>query len=269
MSEDILDREPPTIGQRIMYGVEPQQFGDLRMPDGAGPHPVVIGVHGGFWRARYDLTHFGHVCAALTAVGFATWNIEFRRTGEPGGGWPGTFQDVAMAADFLHILAPQYNLDLDRVHVVGHSAGGHLALWLAGRHKIDAESPIYTLDPLPLSGAVALAGVVDLRRTWSLGLSDNATVLLMGGSPTEYPERYAAGSPYDLLPLGIRQFLIHGTADTTVPLEVSERYEQRSVAKGDPATLLTLPDIGHFELIDPDSPAWATVLSIIIALRDE
>lgn len=269
MSEDILDREPPTIGQRIAYGTEPQQFGDLRMPGGNGPHPVVIGVHGGFWRARYDLTHFGHVCAALTAVGFATWNIEFRRTGEPGGGWPGTFQDVAKAADFLRVLAPQYHLDLDQVQAVGHSAGGHLALWLAGRRKIDSESSIYTPDPLPLAGAVALAGAVDLRRTWALGLSDNATALLMDGSPTDYPYRYAAGSPYDLLPLGIRQFLIHGTADTTVPLGVSERYVRRAISRGDSATLLALPDVGHFELIDPDSSAWATVLSVITALRDE
>lgn len=268
MSEDILDRVPPAADQRIAYGPEPHHFGDLRMPAGDGPHPVVIGIHGGFWRARYDLVHFGHVCAALTAVGFATWNIEFRRTGEPGGGWPGTFADVGAAADFLRNLAVQYDLDLDHVITIGHSAGGHLALWLAGRHKIDEDSPLHTPDPLPLAAGVALAGAVDLRRTWALGLSDNATGLLMGGSPTDYPERYAAGSPYDLLPLGIRQFLIHGTADDTLPLEVSERYEQRAIVKGDPATLLTLPDIGHFELIDPDSSVWPTVQGIVTALLD-
>lgn len=257
------------MGLRIAYGSEPQHFGDLRLPDGSGPHPVVIGIHGGFWRSRYDLTHFGHVCAALTADGFATWNIEFRRTGEPGGGWPGTFHDVGAAADFLRVLAPQYNLALDHVVPVGHSAGGHLAFWLAGRQNIDEESLIYTDDPIAVAAAVSLAGAVDLRHTWSLGLSDNATGLLIGGSPAEYPERYAAGSPYDLLPLGMRQFLIHGTSDTTVPLEVSERYIRRAIAKGDSATLLALPDVGHFELIDPDSQAWPTVQSIISALRDE
>jgi acetyl esterase/lipase len=269
VSEDILERELPDMGQRIAYGAEPQQFGELRMPSGEGPYHVVIGIHGGYWRARYDLNHFGHVCSALTAAGFATWNIEYRRTGETGGGWPGTFQDVATATDLLRILAPQHNLALDQVLSVGHSAGGHLAFWLASRHKIDSASQLYTPDPLPLAGAVALAGVVDLRHAWALGLSHNATGLLMGGSPADYSERYAAGSPYDLLPLGIRQFLLHGTTDEDVPLEMSERYVRQAVAKGDAATLLTLPDIGHFELIDPTSSAWPTVLSIITALRDE
>ena len=164
MSEDILERKLPDTGQRIAYGPEPRQFGDLRMPAGEGPHPVVIGIHGGYWRVRYDLNHFGHACSALTAAGFATWNIEYRRTGEPGGGWPGTFQDVAAAADFLRVLAPQYNLSLDHALSLGHSAGGHLAFWLAGRHTIASDSPIFTPNPLPLSGAVALAGAVDLRR---------------------------------------------------------------------------------------------------------
>lgn len=269
MSEDILERQLPDTGQRVAYGDGPQQFGDLRMPAGRGPYPVVIGLHGGYWRARYDLEHFGHVCSALTAAGIATWNIEYRRTGEPGGGWPGTFQDVGAAADFLRILAPRLNLNLDRVLTVGHSAGGHLALWIAGRRNIPVESPIYTADPLPLAGAVSLAGVVDLRRTWTLGLSEGAANLLMGGSPSEYPDRYAAGSPYDLLPLGIRQFLLHGTADDSVPFEMSERYVRRATAKGESATLLTLPDVGHFELIDPATSVWPTVLSVVTALLGE
>lgn len=266
MSEDILTREPPAADYRIAYGAESGQFGDLRLPLHDGPYPVVIGIHGGYWRARYDLAHFGHVCAALTDAGIATWNVEYRRTGEPGGGWPGTFQDVAAAADYLRILAPRYHLDLDRVIAVGHSAGGHLALWLAGRRNIIPESEISTPDPLPLAGVVSLAGVVDLRRAWTLGLSDNATGLLMGGSPSDCPQRYAVGSPYDLLPLGVRQFLLHGTADTSVPLELSERYVRRADAKGDNATLLTLPDVGHFELVDPASHVWSTVVSMVIAL---
>lgn len=269
MSEDILERVPPGGAQRIAYGPEPQQFGDLRIPPGDGPHPVVIGLHGGYWRARYDLAYLGHMCAALAEMGIATWNIEYRRIGEPGGGWPGTFQDVGMAADLLRTLAPTYDLALDSVVAVGHSAGGHLALWMAGRRNVRVDSEIYTPTPLHVTAAVSLAGVVDLRRAWALGLSENATNLLMGGSPEEYPERYAAGSPYDLLPLGIRQFLIHGTADDSVPLELSERYIRRATAKGDPATLLTLPDIGHLELVDPTSHVWSTVASSVAALREE
>lgn len=268
-SEDILEREPRDMGQRIAYGDKAQQFGDLRLPAGVGPHPVVIGIHGGYWRARYGLTYYGHICAAITAAGIATWNIEYRRIGDPGGAWPGTFTDVAAATDFLRALATQYGLDLDRVVVVGHSAGGHLACWLAGRHNILSESSLYTPDPLPLAGVVSLAGVVDLRRAFALGLSDNATGLLMGGSPADYPDRYGAGSPYDLLPLGARQFLLHGTADTNVPLELSERYVRRASTKGDPATLLTLPDVGHFELVDPASQVWSTVLSMTTALLGE
>lgn len=267
-SEDILERSPPSGAHRIAYGSEPHQFGDLRIPIGDGPHPVVIGIHGGYWRAKYDLTYFGHACVALTNAGFATWNIEYRRTGEPGGGWPGTFQDAGAAADFLRDLAPTYNLSLGSVLAVGHSAGGHLALWLAGRHHIPDDSELYIPGPLPLHGAVALAGVVDLRRAWTLGLSENATGLLMGGSPDEFLERYTVGSPYDLLPLGIRQFLIHGTVDDSVPLELSERYVRRATAKGDLATLLTLPDIGHFELVDPNSSVWSTVVSVVTALGD-
>jgi acetyl esterase/lipase len=263
---DILLRPAPPADQRIAYGPDERQFGELRLPPGEGPHPLAIGVHGGFWRARYDLAHFGHVCAALTARGVATWNIEYRRLGDRGGGWPGTFLDVARAADYARELASTYHLDLDRVLTIGHSAGGHLALWLAARHRITPESPIATPDPLPLRAAVALAGVLDLARAEALKLSENVTRQLLGGTPADAPERYAAASPIELLPLGMRQLLIHGTEDDTVPLEISERYERAAVAAGDPATLLTLPGAGHFELVDPTSNEWPTVLDAVLPL---
>jgi acetyl esterase/lipase len=265
----ILLRRAPRDHQRIAYGQHRQQFGHLRLPSSPGPYPVVIGIHGGYWRARYTLGYFGHACAALAERGIATWNIEYRRMGNRGGGWPGTFRDVAGAADFLRELTSTYNLDLHRVLTLGHSAGGHLALWLAGRHRIPEDSDIYTSDPLPLHGAVSLAGVLDLHRAWELGLSNQATGKLLGGSPEQRPERYRVASPYALLPLGIRHMLLHGTDDEDVPLELSERYEAAAVAAGDDATLLTLPDAGHFELVDPRSSEWSNVVTTVSLLLEQ
>ncbi|MBF6589359.1 MAG: alpha/beta hydrolase [Ktedonobacterales bacterium] len=255
----ILLRRPPRADQRIAYGPERYQFGDLRLPTGTGPHAVAMLIHGGYWRARYNLTYLGHIAAALTRQGIATWNIEYRRLGNAGGGWPGTFLDVALAADFLRTLAPTAALDLARVVAVGHSAGGHLGLWLAGRARIPAESALACADPLALRAAVALAGVVDLRRAWELRLSENVTEQLLGGTPELVPERYAAASPYALLPLGPRQVLIHGTRDDSVPYELSERYVAAAQAHGDAATLISLAGAGHFELVDPKAAEWPEI----------
>jgi acetyl esterase/lipase len=263
---DILTRPAPGGAARIAYGPEPQQFGELRLPPGRGPHPLAIGVHGGFWRARYDLAHFGHVCAALTAAGVATWSVEYRRLGDPGAGWPGTFLDVARAADFVRELAPTHNLDLDRTISIGHSAGGHLAVWLAGRARISAASALHTPDPLPLCAAVSLAGVLDLARAEELGLSENVTRQFLGGSPGEVPERYAAASPIALLPMGVRQLIVSGDADDNVPFEISERYAEAARAAGDPVTLLAFPGTGHFELVDPTSKEWSAMLVAVLQL---
>ena len=189
---------------RIAYGNDPFQFGDLRVPGESGPHPIAIVIHGGFWRAKYDLEYIGPVCDALTAAGIATWNLEYRRLGNPGGGWPGTLDDVAAGADHLGSIGAQFNLDLNRVISVGHSAGGHLALWVAFRKKL-------------LTGAISLAGVVDLRRAWELHLSNNVVADFLGGSPDQVPDRYDFASPFEHLPLGIPQKLFHGTADESVP----------------------------------------------------
>ncbi len=262
-SEDILDLPPPPADVRIPYGPDPFNFGDLRMPGGAGPHPIVVFIHGGFWRARYDLEHTGHLCAALTRNGFATWNIEYRRLGNPGGGWPGTLLDVAAAADHLRALAPTYNLDLRRAIALGHSAGGHLALWLGGRARIAAASSIYTPDPFPFRAVISLAGVCDLRLGSEWALSTRVVDDFLG-TPDQYPERYAAASPAELLPLGIPQFLLHGTADENVPYEMSRRYTETAGARGDPVELISFPGLGHFELIDPVSQVWPVLLATML-----
>lgn len=223
---------------RSFYGRDRLQFGDLRVPDGTPSVPVVIVIHGGFWRNRYGLDYIEPVCDALAAEGIATWNIEYRRIGDPGGGWPGTFDDVAAAADHLKSLASQFSLDLQRVVTIGHSAGGQLALWLAAEKKW-------------LAGAVSLAGVVDLWRAWELKLSNSVVAELLGGGPAEVPDRYTAASPIERLPLGKPQKLFHGTADDSVPFEISARYVHAAERCGDDTELITLEGSGHFELVDP------------------
>ncbi|MGH2541399.1 MAG: alpha/beta hydrolase family protein [Ardenticatenaceae bacterium] len=269
-SFSILYLPAPHADARLRYGSESLQFGDLRLPSGDGPHPVVLVIHGGFWRAKWDLSHMGHFCHALTAEGFATWSLEYRRVGNAGGGWPGTFLDVARGADFLGSLVQAYNLDLTRVAALGHSAGGHLALWLAARRRLDPNSPLYLSDPLPLQSVIALAAVSDLRWASRHRLGDDglATHRLMGGPPTEYPARYDDGSPVELLPFGVPQHLLHGTADSAVPFELSRHYYDAARSKGDPVTLTSLPSTGHFELIDPASKEWTTVLRAVQTLTE-
>ncbi len=255
---------PPPADRRLPYGADPLQFGELRLPGRPGPHPVAIVIHGGFWRAAYDLVHIGHLAAALTAAGVATWNVEYRRIGDPGGGWPGTFADVAAAADCLRAIAPVHHLDLTRVVTVGHSAGGHLALWLAARGRIPAGHPLSTPDPLPVARAVGLAAVSDLRMCWELRLSNGVAEAFLGGSPDAVPERYAVASPAALLPLGVPQVLIHGTEDDTVPFAMSAVYRDTAVALHDPVTLIPLPGLDHFAVIDPESAAWPVVRGAVV-----
>jgi acetyl esterase/lipase len=261
----ILTTPPPPADVHLPYGTAPFQFGELRLPSGRGPHPVAIVVHGGFWRAAYDLAHIGHLAAALTAEGVATWTVEYRRIGQPGGGWPGTLLDVAAAADHLRHLASLYHLDLDRVVTLGHSAGGHLALWLAARWRIPTGHPLYLPDPLPVRRAVGLAAVSDLHMCWDLHLSNGVVADFLGGPPAAVPNRYAVASPAALLPLGVPQVLIHGTEDDTVPFAISAVYRDTAVAADDPVTLIPLPGLEHFAVIDPESPAWPVVRDAVLS----
>jgi len=254
--------------ERIAYGSDPLQFGDLRVPQEEGLHPVVIVIHGGFWRANYDLEYIGHLCAELTGAGLATWSLEYRRIGNPGGGWPGTLQDVARGADHLRLIAVSRQLDLARVLTLGHSAGGHLALWLGSRRKIPRDNPLHTHDPVNLAGIVSLAGVSDLKRAWALRLNDTVVANFLGGSPDEVPDRYRVASPIEQLPLGIPQKLLHGTADINVPFEISEGYVSAATARGDAADLITLQGAGHFELVDPRSKEFGRVREAVMSLLD-
>ena len=246
---------------RLAYNTGTFQSGELYLPAQPGPYPVVILIHGGYWRSHFGLDLMHGLARDLVARQIAVWNIEYRRVGNPGGGWPGTFLDVAQAADYLRTIATTYELDLARVIPIGHSAGGHLALWLAARSHIPAHSSIYPHEhPQTLSGAISLAGVINLEMAYQLHLSNDAVVGLLGGTLEQTPERYIAASPAALLPLHIPQVLIHGTADANVPIEVSQAYGAAARAAGDTIISLEPAGVDHFDIINPATKIWeATV----------
>ena len=191
---------------RISYGDDPSQFGDLFLPAGPGPHPVLFMLHGGCWRAQYGLGPMGQFARAIANEdGIAVWSLEYRRLGN-GGGWPNTFLDVATGADLLRELAKQYPLDLNNAVVTGHSAGGHLALWSGARHRVPSDSPIYSENPFPFKKVIALAPVCDLERAVAWDICVDAADVLVGGHPREVWQNYYQGSPSALLPLGSDDF---------------------------------------------------------------
>lgn len=270
-------KQPQNSGQssvsqalHLPYGDDAMQFGNLYLPPGPGPHPVAIVIHGGFWRAPYSYTLMTGLAEDLAQHGIAAWNIEYRRVGDPQGGWPNTLLDVAMAADHLKRIASHYPLDLQRVITIGHSAGGHLALWLAARPRIPHGSIVTggltQHTPLAITGAISQAGVVDLEMAWRMNLGNGAAAELLGGSCSAVPERYSAASPAALLPLGVPQVLIHGTADDRVPFAMSQAYAAKAQAAGDTIQLITLPGADHFVLIDATSTTWAKTVQALQGL---
>jgi acetyl esterase/lipase len=244
---------PPPADVKIAYGKDPNQFGELRMPKGNQvklPYPVAVILHGGCWMAEYGLGYMGHVSADLTAHGFATWNLEYRRIGHAGGGWPGSLEDVRAGVQHLSKLAKEYALDLQRVVVIGHSAGGHLALLLSAQRNAKVK----------ICGVVSLAGITDLRHT---GTACDANVpMLMNGQA----ERYDEASPLKRLPLGIKQIIVQGQEDRIIPVGMATNYVTAAQAKGDHIKLTLLEKAGHFEVVDPQATAWKTVRDHILAL---
>jgi acetyl esterase/lipase len=238
-AEILRDPPPPPADARVAYGPEPLQFGDLRVPEGDGPFPLAVVLHGGYWQATYNLIHTGHLCRALAPAGIATWNLEYRCVGVPGGIWPNAREDLELALAYLHRLPFEHD---GRTVLVGHSAGGQLALW-AAKH---ARLPV-----------VALAPVADVRDTVQRRGPQSAPGRFMSS------EYFADGSPLELLPLGVPQIVIHGTADEDVPYEMSVRYVE--AARGE-AVLVTLEHTGHFEPIDPQAPAFDRTLDAITRL---
>jgi acetyl esterase/lipase len=266
--QDIQKLKAAPADHRIPYGAGAQQFGELRLPAGRGPHPVAIIIHGGCWYSEYDLGHVAGFAEALNGLGVATWAIEYRRIGDAGGGFPGTFEDVARGADFLRPLARTYPLDLGRVVVVGHSAGGQLALWLAARGVAAVGSAVgskaHSSAALRLRGVVSLAGITDMRKFGPR--CGGAAAKLLGGSPDEVPERYEQTSPVELLPARVPVRLVHGAADKIVPVELGREYEAAARRGGGDVRLAVVEGAGHFELIAPGSSAWPAVREALLSL---
>jgi len=221
--------------RRLSYGEDPSQFGEL-----SGSGPVAVLIHGGFWRDRYDLRLMDPLVDDLVARGWAAWNIEYRRLGS-GGGVPETLDDVSTAIDFLAEL----DVDRSRVVTIGHSAGGHLAAWAATRE--DAR--------VAVTAVVSQAGVLDVRRAWELGLSNDVAREFL----RDDIDNAALAAPIERLPLGVPALLVHGAQDDTVPLEISERFARESGA-----TLVVEPQEGHFGHLDPSNPMWQAVIKWLL-----
>jgi acetyl esterase/lipase len=274
----LLTEDLPPADHRLSYGSGPLQFGELRLPKTSAPHAVVLLVHGGCWADRLPgldprattLELLRPLAAALTREGFATWNVEYRRAGSPGGGWPGTYLDLAAATDYLRSVAPAYHLDLDRLIVAGHSSGGQLALWIAARPRLPESSPLYTKNPLRVKAVVDIDGPFDLAAAQPLERSFceiPAITQFLGGTPAEQPERYRDGSALSFLPLRIPQHVFSSALLKLAP-DLVDSYVAQARAKGDHVTVHNLVGSGHFDMLSPGNLYGKVLIEVISSLRN-
>ena len=261
--DDYLALKPVKPTNHIAYGEHDQQFGELYLPQSVSEqeqqklYPIIILLHGGCWRAAYDSSVLGGLSQSLCQLGYAVWNLEYRRLGN-GGGWPVTFQDVALGTDFLRSIADKYYLDLHRVITMGHSAGGHLALWLASRNKLATDSVVYQPKPLAIQSVISLAGIPDLDQASKRSICRGAVDELMGGSPDAIAKKYKQGSPHHLEPFDISTYHLVGEFDPIVPFPYLAQYLEENPSPH--KQLDIIPDIGHFEMVMPDTIAWDYIL---------
>jgi len=259
-------RPRPQPTRIVTYGPDPLQYAQLWLPQGPGPYPVVVLIHGGCWTTSIaDLTYFNYAAEDLRQRGLAVWSVEYRGVDKPGGGYPGTFQDVSTALQRLAQEAPAAKLSLERLIVAGHSAGGHLALWVAGQHKIAADSPLYIEHPIKIAAVVDIAGIPNLKTDTHTACGADVIRQLTGAPTPTRPDVYADTSPAALLPLGVRQVVIHGVEDDTVAPAIGEAYAAAASAAGD-SVLVVLTPGDHVDEVAPGQAAWAEVADTIVAL---
>ncbi|WP_226929623.1 alpha/beta hydrolase [Janthinobacterium aquaticum] len=259
-----LNGPPPTA--QLAYGTAPSQFAQLFRPEGKGPFPVVVLVHGGCWTVQFGgIRQMRNVAGALVEQGIAVWNVEYRRVDEPGGGYPGTYEDMHSALDSLQSHAAQYQLDTRRIVAIGHSAGGQLVQWIAGRSKIAPSSPLFRAQMLPVANIISLGGLADLRHEKALIQSScERNMTELAGLPSdERPDIYSDTNAAELVPNGTRTVLITGELDTISPPRVAHDYAAKATKAGDHAQVLILPGASHYDEIAASSPAWKMVLPVI------
>jgi len=265
--DDYLALSGPAPTARLSYGAAPSQYAELFVPEGKGPFPVAVLVHGGCWTSKFGgITQLRNMAGALMARGIAVWNVEYRRTDEPGGGYPGTYQDMDAALALLAAQAPGYPLDLARLVAVGHSAGGQLVQWMAGRARIPAGSPLYQpKPPLQVAAVVSLGGLADLRNEAALIKTScgRDTAELAGTPGPGRPDVFVDTNAAELMPNGSRTWLVTGELDTISPPRVAHDYAARARKAGDFAEVVILPGASHYDEVAATSPAWPQVLSVI------
>jgi len=254
----------------VPYGEEELQFGELRMPLTQDTFPLVIFLHGGCWLSAYNLEYLSAAAGDLVEAGYAVWTPEYRRVGDDGGGYPNTFKDVQASVDFTRTLAEIYPLDLENVVVMGHSAGGHLALWLATQNNLSSKSRLHNPNPLPLKGVISLAGITDLVAYDKIGNDCSSVVVeLIGGKVTEKESRYIKSSPINLVPSNIPTRLIQGEVDNIVPSSQGESYATKAKAAGDDVEVVTIEGGGHFDMVSPYSAAWKVIKSELESMMND
>lgn len=264
--DDLTARPRPVADATVTYGADAMQKVDVWLPRGDGPHPVVVMVHGGCWQTSIaDRRLMDWVAGDLRDAGVAVWNIDYRGVDRDGGGYPGTFRDVAQATDALRDHAAHYRLDTRRVVAIGHSAGGHLALWLAGRARLPADSPLHTPNPLPIAHVISLGGLPDLEATAASPDNGCGTAVVARLVGTGRADPYADTSVPRLFPLGVPQDLVNGRQDRIIPYRMATDYVARATAAGDRATLHAIDRTGHVELVTPDTAAWREARRLVLA----